>query len=94
MAAARFTEEQKLEILSKLKINLYGQIRECKTQTSNIGFLIKLAAMEKALKYPETQVGGDTVNKLNTYQRMLNEVNQFLDLIKEAKLTVKSQLAA
>lgn len=94
MANARFSEEQLQEILAKLKITLHGKIRECKALTSNIGQLIKLASMEKALKNPEAEVGGDTVHMLNSFQLMLNETNQFLKLIEERKLMVNDRLAA
>lgn len=88
MRNVRFSEEQLQDILAKLKITLHGEIRECKALTSNIGQLIRLAAIEKALKSPETEVGGDTVHKLDTFQRMLNEVKQFLTQIEEAKRAV------
>lgn len=94
MANGRFSEEQLLEILAKLKITLHSKIRECKSLTSNIGQLIKLAEMERALKNPDDIVGGDTVHKLNTYQLMLNETNQFLKLIEEKKLMMNERLAA
>jgi hypothetical protein len=94
MANARFTEEQLQDILSKLKITLFGTIQECKQQTSNLGQRIKLAGMEKALKQPDLVVGGDTIHKLNTYQLMLNEVKSYLAAMEEARLTGKTQMAA
>jgi uncharacterized protein (UPF0210 family) len=94
MPTARFTEEQLQDILSKLKVTLFGKIQECKHQTSNVGQRIVLAGMEKALKYPDTVVGGDTVHKLNTYQGMLNEVNGYLTALEEAQLTGRSRMAA
>lgn len=86
MPNARFTEEQLQDILSKLKITLYGKIQECKRLTSNLGQRIKLAGMEQALKNPDVIVGGDTVHKLNTYQLMLNEVNGYLTAAEENRM--------
>ena len=86
MANARFSEEQLQDILAKLKITLFGKIQELKSQTSNLGQRIKLAGMEKALKDPDAEVGGDTVHKLNTFQRMLNEVNGYLAQAEENRM--------
>jgi hypothetical protein len=94
MPNARFTEEQLQDILSKLKITLFGKIQQCKQQTSNLGQRIQLARMEQALKYPDAEVGGDTVHKLNTYQRMLNEVEGYLTAAEEAQLTGRTRMAA
>lgn len=93
MANARFSEEQLLEILKQLKITLHGRVRECKSLTTNLGQLIKLASMEKALKNPDVEIGWDTVHQLNSFQLMLNETNQFLKLIEESKL-MNDRLAA
>ena len=94
MANARFSEEQLQDILSKLKITLFGKIHELKAQTSNLGQRIKLAGMEKALKNPEAEVGGDTIHKLNTFQTMLNEVNGYLTQAEEARLAGRNRMAA
>jgi hypothetical protein len=94
MANARFTEEQLQDILAKLKIDLHGKIRELKSQTSNLGQRIKLAGMEKALKNPEAEVGGDTIHKLNTFQTMLNEVKAYLTQAEEARLAGRNRMAA
>jgi hypothetical protein len=92
MANARFTEEQLQDILSKLKITLHGKIRECKALTSNIGQLVKLAQIEQCLKNPDG-IGGNTVDKLNRYQLMLNEVTAYIKVIHEASIEA-TRLAA
>lgn len=83
MAHTRFSEAQLQDILSKLKLTLHQKLRECKALTSNIGRLIKLAEIENTLKHPETLDAGNTVDQLNAYQRMLNEVQHFLKLLEE-----------
>jgi len=82
MPNARFSEEELQAILSKLKITLHGTIRQCKALTSNIGVKVRLAQIELTLKNPES-IEGTTVDKLNAFQLMLNEVKAFIKAIEE-----------